>query len=51
MLSPRKKEMRAGKVKAKKSSSVPPANDLAEAGSRIRELERENAQLREENYC
>jgi len=49
MLSRWKKEMREGKVKAEKSSSVPPATDLTEAGRRIRELERENAQLREEN--
>lgn len=48
MLSRWKKEMREGKVKAK-ISSAPPGTDLTEAGCRIRELERENAQLREEN--
>ena len=49
MLSRWKKEMREGKLKMSKSSTAPPVSDLTEAGRRIRELERENAQLREEN--
>lgn len=49
MLSRWKKEMREGDVKMGKSPAAPPAADLTEAGRRIRELERENARLREEN--
>ena len=49
MLSRWKKQMREGKLKMGKSPAAPAATDLTEAGRRIRELERENAQLREEN--
>lgn len=49
MLSRWKKEAREGKLKMGKSPAEPPVIDLSEAGRRIRELERENAQLREEN--
>lgn len=49
MLSRWKKETREGKIKVGKLPAAPPASDLTEAGRRIRELERENAQLREEN--
>jgi transposase len=49
MLSRWKKEWREGKLKLGKSTTAPPVSDLTEAGRRIRELERENAQLREEN--
>ena len=46
MLSRWKKEIREGKLKMGKSQAN---TDLTETGRRIRELERENAQLREEN--
>lgn len=49
MLSRWKKEMREGKLRMGKLPAAPPATDLTDVGRRIRELERENAQLREEN--
>jgi transposase len=49
MLSRCKKEMRDGKLVMEKSSKRRKAVTLSEAEVRIRELERENAQLREEN--
>lgn len=49
MLSRWKKEWREGKLKMSKSTTAPPVSDLTDAARRIRELERENAQLREEN--
>lgn len=49
MLSRWKKEMREGKLRMGKSTTAPPATDLTQAARRIRELERENVQLREEN--
>jgi transposase len=49
MLSRWKKEMRDGKLVMDKPSKRQKAATLGEADQRIRELERENAQLREEN--
>jgi transposase len=49
MLSRWKKEMRDGKLVMEKPSKRRKAVTLTEAEERIRELERENAQLREEN--
>jgi transposase len=49
MLSRWKKEMRDGKLVMDKPSRRHKAVTLGEADERIRELERENAQLREEN--
>lgn len=49
MLSRWKKESREGKIKLAKSTTAPPVSDLTQTWKRIRELERENAQLREEN--
>jgi transposase len=49
MLSRWKKEMRDGKLVMDKPSRRRRAASLGEADARIRELERENAQLREEN--
>ena len=49
MLSRWKKEMRDGKLVMDRPSKRRKAATLGEADKRIRELERENAQLREEN--
>ena len=49
MLSRWKKEMRDGKLVMDKPIKRPKVATLTEADERIRELERENAQLREEN--
>jgi transposase len=49
MLSRWKKEMRDGRLVMDKPSKRRKAATLGEADDRIRELERENAQLREEN--
>src|SRR6185436_16732321 len=49
MLSRWKKEMRDGKLLMDRPSKRRKAASLGEADERIRELERENAQLREEN--
>ena len=49
MLSRWKKEMREGKLRMGKLTAAPAIPDLTQAARRIRELERENAQLREEN--
>lgn len=49
MLSRWKKEMREGRLAMGKSSAKPAVSDFSQAVGRIRELERENAQLREEN--
>ena len=49
MLSRWKKEMREGRLAMGKSSAKPAVSDFTQAVGRIRELERENAQLREEN--
>jgi transposase len=49
MLSRWKKEMRDGKLVMDKPAKRRRAATLSDADDRIRELERENAQLREEN--
>ena len=49
MLSRWKKQMREGRLLMGKSETVPGMASLTEAAKRIRALERENAQLREEN--